>query len=355
MMVPVALTVTVAGTSAAAPAARRLKEAVVTVAGLRGLLNVALTVVFRGIPIEFGVGVCKVTVGRVAMVNVKVAGALTLPARSVAITLKVYTPSGCAGKVIGEVQGAKASAPVESEHWKVTLGFEVNAKVGVLMFVGVGGWLLIVAVGGVKLRPSFQAGKGGAVGTSPDWGGNCSRPRKPFPLGGPYGKKEIILSRAAGGTGGTPLRGLGIMRGSQPENGKGHSACAVASQGPLQPCGPTRRSRLQGMPSKMYGKAPLAASISPSVGKLIGTGVRYWPLCATFPEMSMATTPGFSSFWGRVCAMTSRALGIRMRAVSVGVPPSGHTLKPAPVRKLQAFLLAAVAPPKPSSRKRFHV
>ena len=89
MMVPVALTVTVAGTSAAAPAARRLKEAVVTVAGLRALLNVALTVVFRGIPIEFGVGVCKVTVGRVAMVNVKVAGALTLPARSVAITLKV--------------------------------------------------------------------------------------------------------------------------------------------------------------------------------------------------------------------------------------------------------------------------
>ena len=89
MMVPVALTVTVAGTSATAPAARRLNEAVVTVAGLRGLLNVALTVVFRGIPIAFGVGVCKVTVGRVAMVNVKMAGALTLPARSVAITLKV--------------------------------------------------------------------------------------------------------------------------------------------------------------------------------------------------------------------------------------------------------------------------
>src|SRR2546422_6730661 len=71
MMVPAALTVTVAGTSAAAPAARRLKEAVVTVAGLMARLNVALTVVFRGIPIEFGVGVCSVTVGRVAMVNVK--------------------------------------------------------------------------------------------------------------------------------------------------------------------------------------------------------------------------------------------------------------------------------------------
>jgi len=90
-MVPMALTVTVAGTSAAAPAARRLKEAVVTVAGLRGLLglNVALTVVFRGIPIEFGVGVCRMTNGRVAIVNVKMAGALTLVARSVAITLNV--------------------------------------------------------------------------------------------------------------------------------------------------------------------------------------------------------------------------------------------------------------------------
>src|SRR6267378_6084306 len=91
MMVPAALTVTVAGTSAAAPAARRLKEAVVTVAGLRARLNVALTVVFRGIPIEFGVGVCSVTVGRVAMVNVKMAGALTLPARSVAILEGVET------------------------------------------------------------------------------------------------------------------------------------------------------------------------------------------------------------------------------------------------------------------------
>src|SRR5437879_7364261 len=85
-MVLVAFRVTVAGTSAAAPAARRLKEAVVTVAGLRARLNVALTVVFRGIPIEFGVGVCSVTIGRVEMVNVKMAGALTFVARSVEIT-----------------------------------------------------------------------------------------------------------------------------------------------------------------------------------------------------------------------------------------------------------------------------
>src|SRR3989454_103920 len=133
MMVPVALTVTVAGTSAAAPAARRLKEAVVTVAGLRALLKVALTVVFRGIPIEFGVGVCKVTVGRVAMVNVKMAGALTFVARSVAITLKVYTPSGCAAYVIGEVQGVKASTPVEGHHgwYRVNRERERGRKAGV--------------------------------------------------------------------------------------------------------------------------------------------------------------------------------------------------------------------------------
>ena len=145
----VAFRVTVAGTSAAAPAARRLKEAVVTVAGLRALLNVALTVVFRGIPIEFGVGVCSVTIGRVEMVNVKMAGALTFVARSVAITLKVYTPSGCAGKVIGEVQGAKASAPVESEHRKVTgVLFAVKLNEGVFTVVRAGGVAVRVTTGG---------------------------------------------------------------------------------------------------------------------------------------------------------------------------------------------------------------
>src|SRR2546422_5914772 len=91
----------------------------------------------------------------------------------------------------------------------------------------------MVTVGGVKMMTSLQAGKVGAVGTFPDWGGNCSRPREPFPLGGPNGKKEIILSRAAAGTGGAPVSGLGMMRGSQPENGKGFSGIAVASQGPL--------------------------------------------------------------------------------------------------------------------------
>src|SRR5438128_2093266 len=47
-MVPAALSVTVAGTFAAAPAARRVKLAVVIVAAFSGLLNVAVTVVVRG-------------------------------------------------------------------------------------------------------------------------------------------------------------------------------------------------------------------------------------------------------------------------------------------------------------------
>src|SRR5437660_6802299 len=50
-IVPVASSVTVAGTFTAAPAARRLKLAVVMVAAFSGLLNVAVTVVVRGTPV----------------------------------------------------------------------------------------------------------------------------------------------------------------------------------------------------------------------------------------------------------------------------------------------------------------
>src|SRR3989442_12390389 len=99
----------------------------------------------------------------------------------------------------------------------------------------------MVTVGGVKMMTSLQAGKGGAVGTFPDWGGNCSRPREPFPLGGPYGKKEIILSRAAAGTGGAPVSGLGMKRGYHPDNGNGFHGLPVPCQRQLPPYGPSRR------------------------------------------------------------------------------------------------------------------
>jgi len=54
--VPAALTVTVAGTGAAAPTASRLKVAVVIEAAFMGLLNVAVTVAVSGTAIAPGVG-----------------------------------------------------------------------------------------------------------------------------------------------------------------------------------------------------------------------------------------------------------------------------------------------------------
>jgi len=70
-MVPAALSVTVAGTFAAAPAARRLKLAVVIVAAAMGLLNVAVTVVLSGtLTAPFG-GAWAVTVGATSLVKLQ--------------------------------------------------------------------------------------------------------------------------------------------------------------------------------------------------------------------------------------------------------------------------------------------
>src|SRR2546422_6966829 len=54
--VPAALTVTVAGTSAVLPAARRRKVLVVIEAAFIALLNVAVTVVLSGTPVAPGAG-----------------------------------------------------------------------------------------------------------------------------------------------------------------------------------------------------------------------------------------------------------------------------------------------------------
>src|SRR5437870_6806991 len=62
-MVPVASSVTVAGTFAAAPAARRLKLAVVIEAAFIAVLNVAVTGVLVATPVALGVGDWAVTVG----------------------------------------------------------------------------------------------------------------------------------------------------------------------------------------------------------------------------------------------------------------------------------------------------
>src|SRR5437899_13000929 len=68
-MVPAALSATVAGTLAAAPAARRVKVAVVIVAAFTGLLNVAVTVVVRGTPVAPFGGAWTVTVGATSLVK----------------------------------------------------------------------------------------------------------------------------------------------------------------------------------------------------------------------------------------------------------------------------------------------
>src|SRR3989441_3463489 len=68
-MVPVASSVTVAGTFAAAPAARRVKLAVVIEAAAMGLLNVAVTVVLGTTPVALGVGAWAITVGAVSVVR----------------------------------------------------------------------------------------------------------------------------------------------------------------------------------------------------------------------------------------------------------------------------------------------
>src|SRR2546427_667031 len=62
---------TVAGTSAVLPAARRRKVLVVIVAAFIALLNVAVTVVLSGTPVAPGAGACAVTVGATSVVKLQ--------------------------------------------------------------------------------------------------------------------------------------------------------------------------------------------------------------------------------------------------------------------------------------------
>src|SRR2546425_558280 len=70
-MVPVASSVTVAGTFAAAPAARRVKVVGEIEASFTGLLNVAVTVVLRGTPVAPGAGDWAITVGATSVVKLQ--------------------------------------------------------------------------------------------------------------------------------------------------------------------------------------------------------------------------------------------------------------------------------------------
>src|SRR2546425_598939 len=70
-MVPVASSVTVAGTCAAAPAARRVKVVGTIEAAFMGLLNVAVTVVLSGTPLAPGAGDWAITVGAASVVKLQ--------------------------------------------------------------------------------------------------------------------------------------------------------------------------------------------------------------------------------------------------------------------------------------------
>src|SRR2546422_10769359 len=84
--VPGALTITVAETSAAAPAARRVKVAVVIVAAFMGLLNVAETVVLSGTSVAPFGGAWTITLGAALVVKLHVE-AVPIGAPTVSVTV----------------------------------------------------------------------------------------------------------------------------------------------------------------------------------------------------------------------------------------------------------------------------
>src|SRR2546425_695339 len=91
--VPAALTVTVAGTSAVLPAARRRKVAVVIEAAFIALLNEAVTVVLRGAADAPGARAFAVTVGATSVVKLQRESAPSgVPIASVtaAVTVAVF-------------------------------------------------------------------------------------------------------------------------------------------------------------------------------------------------------------------------------------------------------------------------
>src|SRR2546426_403212 len=107
-----ALTVTVAGTSAVLPTARRRKVAVVIVAAFIALLNEAVTVVLSGTPVAPGAGACAVTVGGTLVVKLQRECAPTgvpIASLTAAVTVAVLTlpsTSGLLGVRVARVPAA---------------------------------------------------------------------------------------------------------------------------------------------------------------------------------------------------------------------------------------------------------
>src|ERR1051325_2486824 len=120
------------------------------------------------------------------------------------------------------------------------------------------------------------------------------------------------------------------VRGSMISNGNGSSGCGVVSHGPLQPPGPSRRSRFQGIPEKLKGVSSAFRSISTNSGATMPprpnpNGNKYSPLVAGFPRISMVLRePVASANLRPVRVMISCGTGLRIPNCSSKVPPPGH-------------------------------
>src|SRR3989454_1145722 len=135
--VPAALTVTVAGTSAVLPAARRRKVAVVIEAAFIALLNVAVTVVLRGTPVAPGAGACAVTVGGTLVVKLQRESAPSgVPIASVtaAVTVAEKTEPHSPGMLGGRVVIEPAALTVTVAGTSAVLPAARRRKVAVFFF-----------------------------------------------------------------------------------------------------------------------------------------------------------------------------------------------------------------------------
>src|ERR1051326_2005763 len=120
------------------------------------------------------------------------------------------------------------------------------------------------------------------------------------------------------------------VRGSMISNGNGSSGCGVVSHGPLQPPGPSRRSRFPGVPEKLKGVSSALRSSSTNSGgtmprRPIPSGNKYSPWLAAFPKISMVfRVPVASANLRPVRAIISCGIGVRTPNCSSKVPPAGH-------------------------------
>src|SRR2546426_235132 len=158
-MVPVASRVTVAGTFAAAPAARKVKVAVVIEAAFMGLLNVAETVVVSGTPVAPFGGAWAVTVGATSVVKLHteaVPSGVPMVSVTVAATEAVYTVPATNG-VVGVIFVLMIRRPPRSTLFPyATLFRSRKVKVAVVIeaaFMGLLNVAETVVVTGTPVAP----------------------------------------------------------------------------------------------------------------------------------------------------------------------------------------------------------